>query len=134
MNKKKTIALKDPRLQAIRNSLREVINQTVLKERRELFESMKKQDRGSTDGYKRYWDLYAERSVLKSYLRNSIIECPACFAIDRDMRYNPYDKAWYCVDCYKLIGDMYHVTMVKKAKGEYIGLDYDEELARSFTE
>ena len=134
MNKKKTIALKDPRLRAIRNSLREVINLTVLEERRKLFGSMKKQDKNTKDGYELYCKLHAKRDELSKNRKESIIECPACNCIDRDMRYNPYDSAWYCVDCYKLIGDMYHVTMAKKAKGEFVGTDYDEEFARSFTE
>ena len=134
MNKKKTIALKDPRLRAIRNSLREVINLSVTGERNRLFETMHKEDKNNVDGYKKFCELHSKRDALNSTRRDSTIRCPACNYMDRDVRYNPYDSAWYCVDCYKLIGDMYHVTMAKKERGEYIETDYNEEFARSFAE
>ena len=135
MNKKKTIALKDPRLRAIRNNLRQVMSLAVLRECSKHFKTMQKEDRGSTDGYKRYWELYDQQSKLKSSIETSTIWCPTCnFGIDRDMWYNPYDKAWYCVDCFKDMGFLYYVTMARKARGEYIGLDYDEAFVRSFTE
>lgn len=134
MNKKKTIALKDPRLRAIRNSLRKVIDIAIHKEMDKLFDLMKRENRETTDGYEKYWKLSDMKYALKSSLETSIIECPACNCIDRDMRYNPYDEAWYCIDCFKLIGDMYYETMAKKDKGHFVGRDYDEKFARSFTE
>ncbi len=135
MNKKKTIALKDPRLRVIRNSLREVINLVVNDEELNLFEAMNKEDRATTVGYESYWKLSDMKYALKSGLQKSTIRCPACnFGSDQDVRYNPYDKAWYCVDCFKDIGYLYYVTMARKERGEHIGLDYDEEFARSFTE
>ncbi|NVM17749.1 MAG: hypothetical protein HWN80_08530 [Candidatus Lokiarchaeota archaeon] len=135
MNKKKTIAIKDPRLRKIRDSLREVISQAVYKEMSKLFESMKKEDRGTADGYERYWELNSKKSELRLNLKKSTIRCPACnFGSDRDVRYNLYDNAWYCVDCFKDYEFLYYVTMARKERGYYIGLDYDEEFARSFTE
>jgi len=95
---------------------------------------MKKEDREAADGYERYWKLSDLKYALKSSLQKSTIECPACSAIDRDMRYNPTINQWYCVDCFKLIGDMYYETMAKKEMGHFVGRDYDEEFARSFTE
>lgn len=135
MNKKKTIALKDPRLRAIRNNLREVISLVEIAEEERLFETMNKEDKETVDGYERYRQMHAKMDRLSLARRESIIECPACnFGSDRDMRYNPYDSTWYCVDCYKLIGDMYYVTMAKKETGRYVETDYNEEFARSFTE
>ena len=134
MNKKKKIALKDPRLRAIRNSLREVINLVEIAEEERLFETMNKEDKNTKEGYERFCKMHAEMDRLSLARRKSIIECPACSAIDRDMRYNLYDNAWYCVDCFKDYEFLYYVTMARKARGEFIGTDYDEEFARSFTE
>ncbi len=95
---------------------------------------MNKEDKTTPEGYERYCQMHEEMDTLSLSRKKSIIECPACFAIDRDMRFNPYDQTWYCIDCFKLIGDMYYVTMAKKEKGHFVGRDYDEEFARSFTE
>ena len=31
----------------------------------------------------------------------SIIFCPICSSLDKDMTYNPFTEKWYCVDCYE---------------------------------
>ncbi len=135
MNKKKTIALKDPRLRKIRNNLREVISLVSIAEETKIFKLMHQEDKGTTEGYERYRQMHAKMDALSVSKKESTIRCPACsFGADRDVRYNPYDKAWYCVDCFKLIGDMYYIAMAKKETGKYVETDYNEEFARSFTE
>lgn len=135
MNKKKTIALKDPRLRKIRNNLREVISLVSIAEETKIFKLMHQEDKGTTEGYERYRQMHAKMDALSVSRKESTVRCPACiFGSDRDVRYNPYDKAWYCVYCFKDYEFLYYVTMARKARGEFIGSDYDEEFARSFTE
>lgn len=135
MNKKKIIAIKDPRLQAIRNNLREVISLAVYKEKGRIFGTMNKEDKKTAEGYERYCKMHAEMDKLSLVLEESTIQCPTCnFGSNRDVRYNPYDKTWYCVDCFKDMEYSYYITMAMKETGRFIGSDYDEEFARSFTE
>lgn len=135
MKKKKTIIIKDPRLRKIRDNLRVVLNLAVHKKLSELFDLMKQIDRSTDEGRDQYFALMHQRDSLKIAEEDSTIQCGACnFGIHRDVRFNPFDKAWYCIDCYDLIRDQYYISMAKKKRGEFIGTDYNEDYARSFTD
>ena len=135
MKKKKTIIIKNPHLRRIRDNLRVVLNLAVHEKWNNLFDLMVQKDRSTEEGYKEYWELQDKMDGLKSAQTSSTIQCGACnFGIDRDVRFNPFDNAWYCIECYDLIRDQYYKTMAKKKKGEFIGTDYNEDYARSFTD
>lgn len=135
MKKKKTIIIKNPHLRKIRDNLRVVLNLAIHERCNELFDLMVQVDRSTDKGRDQYFALMYKCDDLRSAEKNSTIQCGACnFGIDRDVRFNPFDKAWYCIECYDLIRDQYYKTMAKKKKGEFIGTDYNEDYARSFTD
>lgn len=135
MKKKKTIIIKDSHLRRIRDNLRVVLNLAVHKRWNNLFNLMKQIDRSTDEGHNQYFALMRQRDALGRAERDSTIQCAACnFGIHRDVRFNPFDKAWFCIECYDLIRDQYYETMAKKKRGEFIGTDYNEDYARSFTD
>ncbi len=56
-------------------------------------------------------ELTKKEVELRNLINNSICECRRCVKTDQDMTYNPVDKSWYCVDCYK---EMQRWTAKKK--------------------
>ena len=135
MKKKKTIIIKDSHLRKIRDNLRVVIDCAINNEVSRFWNLMRQIDRSTDEGRVQYFALMRQRDALGTMKKDSIIQCAACnFGIDRDVRFNPFDKAWYCIECYDLIRDQYYITMAKKKKGEFIGTDYNEDFARSFTD
>ena len=135
MKKKKTIIIKDPHLRKIRDNLRVVIDRAVNNEVSRFWNLMMQIDRSTDEGHNQYFALMRQRDALGRAERDSTIQCAACnFGIHRDVRFNPFDKAWFCIECYDLIRDQYYETMAKKKRGEFIGTDYNEDYARSFTD
>ncbi|MHA1985923.1 MAG: hypothetical protein ACW98D_04715 [Promethearchaeota archaeon] len=47
---------------------------------------------------------------LDDIARRSICKCTVCSASDKNMTYNPVEKEWFCVDCYKLNQNFYKDT------------------------
>ncbi|TFG23188.1 MAG: hypothetical protein EU532_13725 [Promethearchaeota archaeon] len=133
MNRNKVIALKDPKLKKIRENLREVIYQAVMDRKRELRALMENEDRDTEEGYKRYNELANERGRLDAQMRGSTVACPACnFGLLRDVKYNTYDKGWYCLECYNTIRLAYRIRQEDIERGMDVDRDYDEDFARSF--
>lgn len=52
-------------------------------------------------------ELSGRRSRLDTAWKNSICVCPVCGSRTSDMTFNPYLKAWFCVDCYEKNRDFY---------------------------
>ena len=48
-----------------------------------------------------------KRDKLDYAWSNSICICPVCGSRTSDMTFNPYLKAWFCVDCYEKNRDFY---------------------------
>ncbi len=106
--KKRTITIKDPRLQRIRNSLRYIISEASISESGRL---VQKKSKTSIDD--------SERPVLTDKIdkldaawEKSICVCSICGSRTSDMTRNPEGGSWYCVKCYQEHHDFY----VKRAK------------------
>ncbi len=93
MQDQRLIAIKDPRLRKIRNSLRKIIFLRKM-------EMLEKDYTGSN--WPARWDL--ERPF-----KASICACGFCGKIDRDMVYDGKSRKWNCVECNKIF-----ITMEKK--------------------
>ena len=133
MNRNKVIALKDPKLKKIRENLRRVIYNAILDREDQIIELMKKEDRGTEDGYRRYHELAIERDRWDSKMSRSTITCPTCnFGLLHDVKFNTYDKCWYCLECYNTIRLAYRIRQEDIERGMDVDRDYDEEYARSF--
>lgn len=111
MRDKRAIIIKDPRLQRIRNNLRNLIIQTYHKEFKKLFDKMEKIERDNTGKYRsvddmtpgekdRFRSLQEQENQLSNALDRSILICVACGKGERDMVYNKAYNAWYCTECY----------------------------------
>ncbi len=108
MKRKKTIKIKDPKLRRFRNNLRLVLLKAVSDKwyliRKEIQELEYEEDgtpRNLVDRDEIH-KLLEKRNKLERFRNDSICKCATCGVADKDMTFNPYIKAWYCVDCYKL--------------------------------
>jgi len=111
MKKKLTIRIKDPRLRKVRNELRKLLHEA---ESMEVIHKIEMQSKLKESPH--FWDkehpqysrlrkeaqkLASEVDILETYYDSSIIKCPVCMRIDKDMTYNPVLKEWLCVECYE---------------------------------
>ena len=113
MRDKQAIIIKNPRLQKIRNGLRDILLEAVLaksKSFRNQMQNLKKSPDGtrrsirdlSPDEVKQYRDYQEQQSELRMLSQRSICMCVSCGKGDRDMVYNKAYDAWYCTECYGL--------------------------------
>ncbi len=118
MNKKRTISIKDPRLQRIRNSLRYIILEAttkeisrMMKERREIFKKL--QNNSKIKGlYEKKLELIDNIDKLRTARDKSICVCPICGSRTSDMTFNPANESWFCVKCYQERHEFY----IKRAR------------------
>lgn len=109
MNKKRTIIIKDPRLQKIRNNLRSLILEASRSVQHKLMskkEEFSKRIIKETDGdhgmlHDQSRMIEKQIQMIDHHLDASIIFCPICFKSNKDMTYNPIVKKWYCTECYE---------------------------------
>lgn len=105
VKKKRTIMIKNPRLRKVRDSLREIISKAS-----EYYEGELIQEKANlsieTDKEK-IKILASKRDQIHTALNNSICICPVCKSHTSDMTFNPYLKAWFCIDCYEKNRDFY---------------------------
>jgi len=109
MKRKRTIRIKDPRLRKIRNGLRSIIHFAessyevkLLQEEKELRESegfWEKKHPNYEELHKTSQRLSSQRNKLSSVFSKSIIFCPVCMKMHKDMTYNPYYEEWLCMEC-----------------------------------
>ena len=109
MKNGRTISIKNPKLQKIRNNLRLIILKECSKRKTEIMDQKRRLRFDKNGKYirsseetniilqgltKKWWDI--ERP-----LRASIIKCPICSKHNKDMTYLRKTKTWFCVDHYK---------------------------------
>lgn len=99
VKKKRTISIKDSKLRKIRNSLREIISKASVSYERELIQ--KKSNLSIETDKEELKTLAGKRDEIHSALNKSICICPVCKSRTSDMTFNPYLKAWFCVECYE---------------------------------
>ncbi len=109
MKNGRTISIKNPKLQKIRNNLRLIILKECSKRKMEIMDEEHDLTHDQNGNFispgddtikilqgltKKWWDI--ERP-----LRASIIKCPICSKHNKDMTYLRKTKTWFCVDHYK---------------------------------
>lgn len=110
MKKKRTIIIKHPILRAIRNNFREVIFKACSTNQQKIHEKKHQlRENRSSYGDDDFGRLSSELSrswwTIERPLRASILLCPVCFQVDKDMTYNPIRENWYCTECYAELRD-----------------------------
>ncbi len=112
LKKKRLIQIKDPKLQKIRLSLRQILLRESEKRLSDLFdeESEINQEYGviAEDEYFRIrQNLTNKKNKLRNELSASIVICAICTDIKKDHIFNPTDKVWYCTKCNKIMEESY---------------------------
>lgn len=109
MKNGRTISIKDPKLQKIRNNLRLVILKECAKRQMEI--SNQEHDlTHDKDG--NYIKISEETSIILQQLtdkwweierplRASMVKCATCGKHNKDMSYHRKSNSWYCVDCHR---------------------------------
>ena len=121
MKKKRTVAINNPKVRKIRDNLRALLIEWKISQWDQLNDEYIKIHVGQNGRSRHSKDYtYEEESkvteiqrkmkILDDSLRGSICECVACGASYKDMTYNPVEKQWFCVDCYKTNQDYYKDT------------------------
>ena len=142
MKDKRIISVKDPKLQKIRNELREVLFQARTAEWRKIQDEMEEIDsdeRGDSIPMdelaplqlKRFRELQRLQNENREIGNKSICMCYNCGRADQDMYYNRPYRAWFCVECVKFLRKGYAKMKAKKNRGEYM-CDPDDEFGQSF--
>jgi len=122
VKKKKTIVINNPQLRKIRDNLRLLYMEAA---RAQWFRLSEEKEKILYDGdhKRRHPNDYSmeEREKLTvmahkmtgntEMVEKSICKCYRCVATDKNMTYNPVEKAWYCFQCYE---EMKRWTMKKK--------------------
>ena len=111
MKKKRTIRITNSRLRKIRNSLREVLHlaeSSVTNDLLEQRDNIQKSPHFWDENHPQYREMRKEvqelasrANELSSAFNSSIVFCPVCMKIDKDMTYNPVLKEWFCIECYE---------------------------------
>lgn len=111
MKQKRAISIKNPKLRRIRDQFRVLLLEAEKAKTIEVLDKV-----GGLKKSEGFWDekssdykglhraaqeLYSQESDLRYAFNNSIVFCPVCGKIDKDMTYNPVSKKWFCVECYK---------------------------------
>ena len=109
MKRTKTIIIKDPKLQRIRNNLRLIILKAC-SDRKSRFRDQKynlTHDKNgnyispSEETGKIIRELNDRWWGIERPLRASIVKCPICGKHYKDMTYHRKSSTWYCIECYE---------------------------------
>ena len=110
MRNGRTISIKDPKLQKIRNNLRLIILKACSKKRSEIRDQ--KHDlihdkdgiyiKLDDDTHEIIQDLTDKWWEIERPLRASIVKCPICGKHNKDMTYHRKSHTWFCVEHYKI--------------------------------
>ena len=100
MDKKKSIVIKSPHLQAIRNNLRLLFLKMAVKEWRELFNKQEEILRNKDGTFRnmspsersKFQELERKKSKIDQITNTSICMCAACNDSKKDMTFNPILK------------------------------------------
>lgn len=111
MKRKHTIRVKDSKLRRIRDQFRvlllevlkaksiKISNRTIELQKSEGFWNEKSSDYKTLN--RKAQELSSQKNDLDYAFHNSIVFCPVCRKINKDMTYNPVSRVWFCVECYK---------------------------------
>ena len=141
MKKKRTISIRDPKLRRIRGNLRLLLIQETNAQLKLYFDESHKLStdlsgniRNLSESKKpRAAELTRKMSEINRMVEESIIQCPVCRKIDRDMTFNPELKEWYCTECYKDMSDLYYEWQRKEGRAKKLMYDdFNEEFYKTF--
>lgn len=112
MKKKRSIIVNNPQLCKIRDNLRTFLFEWANREWNE-FKKEEREISYSIDGKVRHPSTYSEEELIelkkisglmtnnRDLVQKSICVCYRCPATDKNMTYNPIEKAWFCFQCYE---------------------------------
>jgi len=141
MKKKRTISINDAKLRKVRDNLRLVLFKAVSVEWRMYFDERHKLStdlngniRNLSESKKpRAVELTKRMNEIDMLMEKSIIQCPACKMIDKDMTFNPELKQWYCTQCYREMGELYYLWQRKEGRAKKLEFDdFNEEFYETF--
>lgn len=109
MKNGRTISIKDPRLQKMRNNLRLIILKECAKRKSEISDQKHALTHDKNGNSVRISEETIEilQNLTDSWweierpLRASIVKCATCGKHNKDMTYYKKSRTWYCVGCYK---------------------------------
>ncbi len=103
MKHKREVKIKNPRLRAFRNNLREIIylewdkrSCDIISARLNIWDSNLSMDEKNV----LHGELQVELERNDILIKSSIVMCGWCRHRDKDMIYNPSNNQWFCLDCY----------------------------------
>ena len=140
MKDKRTIRIKNPKLQKIRNELRKMWLAATAPRFKKYFdelEKIEKTERGywrknfSPRQKQRAIELTEKQRELDRLINRSICQCPSCNASEKDMISNRPLDMWYCTECFQGMIDFYHDTKRKLARRQFFD-DFNEEFYETF--
>jgi len=110
MKEGRTIIIKDPKLQRIRNNLRLIILKECSKRKSDIsdqkhnlrFDKNGNYIRATEKTTKKIQGLTDKWWEIERPLRASIVKCPICNKHNKDMTYHKKSKTWFCVEHYKI--------------------------------
>ncbi|MFX1498426.1 MAG: hypothetical protein ACFFBH_12945 [Promethearchaeota archaeon] len=111
MKDKRAIIIKNPKLQKIRDNLRDILIQEFHVQWKRLFNERTNISRYNdekpksvrdmiSDEKKRFRALQEQETELSFSFDKSILVCVSCGKGHRNMVYNKAYDAWYCTECY----------------------------------
>lgn len=112
MKKKKSIVVNNPHLCKIRDNLRIFLFEWANREWNE-FNKAKREISYDINEKVRHPNTYSEEELIelrringlmtdnRDLVLRSICVCYRCPATDKNMTYNPIEKAWFCFQCYE---------------------------------
>lgn len=139
MKDKRTIIVRNSKLRKVRNSFRFLFIRMNDKrweayhsEQHELLRDKEGKLRNMSASKKARFRIIQEGlDKITKTIRSSICQCAACGSSEEDMTFNSILEEWFCVDCYKGMGDYYYEQKEERAKG-LVHDDFNEEFYKSF--
>ena len=140
MKNKRIIKIKNPKLQKLRNNLREIWLAALASQWRKYFDELEKVEKTERGYWRKNYtqkqleredELVEKQRELDRLEDSSICKCPSCNASEKDMIYNRPLEMWYCTSCYQKMIDFYHDTKRKLARGQFFD-DFNEEFYETF--
>lgn len=112
MKKKRSIVVNNPQLRKIRDNMRILLMDWASREWNKLKDEELKITYDES-GNVRHPNTYSGQEITelrrisklmsenRSLVETSICKCFRCVATDKNMTYNPVEKAWFCIQCYE---------------------------------
>ena len=130
MKDERKIVIRSPRIQKIRNNLREFLIQAIYTEIEILRTYARLYDPPlelRPDEEVELFFLQGTKHKLYKMLSKSICSCPICTSQDKDMVYIDFHEEWYCVECYEndLIWYPPHGSSENRYQNDYINMYYE---------